>query len=124
MDSTPTGTARVATVHTPTPRPEPTPAGPGTPAATPRPPKHSVQDRVYETSIHRIHGGQHVKKGLRARGRLRRWRWDVVVYRAVEGEHPGVKDRRVHLHAYCGYTVTRIGAALEAARIYCRNRGR
>lgn len=47
--------------------------------------------------------------------RLRRWRWDVVRYRAVDGEHPGVLDRRVHLDSDHGYTFTRLGAAWAMA---------
>ena len=48
--------------------------------------------------------------------RLRRWRWDVVRYKAVPGIYPGVNDSRMHLSGDHGYTFTWRGAALAAAR--------
>jgi hypothetical protein len=70
-----------------------------------------ASERVYEVRI----GRARAPRCHRLR-RLYRWRWDVTHYMTAEGEHPGVHDRRVHLVADMGYTVTWHGAALAAAK--------
>jgi hypothetical protein len=48
---------------------------------------------------------------------LRRWRWTVTHYWAVDGQNRGVADARVHLGADGGYTFTWLGAAIAAVRL-------
>lgn len=51
-----------------------------------------------------------------------KWRWDVTWYQTMEGDSPGVFDRRFHLDADCGYTRTFWGAAIEMVRAVRRGR--
>lgn len=55
-------------------------------------------------------------KRLPQRRRGRRYRYDVVIYKPVEGQHHGVYDARLHIGQEMGYTRTWLGAALAMAR--------
>lgn len=68
--------------------------------------------RVYETRISRV--------AAAPRGnRFARWRWDVTRYAVTEPlnhpTRPGNAEGRWHLWGDCGYTFTRLGAALAVA---------
>lgn len=64
-----------------------------------------------------------VKKAPKTAGR-RRWRWDVTIYKMVDGANGGVKDRRQHMGTLGGssYTYTRWGALREIGKAYDKAR--
>lgn len=49
----------------------------------------------------------------------KKWRWDVTIFRMVDGANPGVKDTRYHIGSGgFGYCRTKRGALREIARAY------
>lgn len=48
----------------------------------------------------------------------KKWRWDVTVFKLVDGAYRGVKDSRYHMGSSFGYAHTRWGALREIARAY------
>lgn len=51
----------------------------------------------------------------------KKWRWDVTIYKMVDGPHSGVADRREHLGAGgFGYTHTKWGALRQIAKAYAK----
>lgn len=47
----------------------------------------------------------------------KKWRWDVVFQKPVDGLNPGVLDTRYHILRESGYTRTRVGAVYQISKL-------